>query len=173
MTWTDRRTGFDYEQDIYVQRVDASGDVQWTTDGIAVCTAAWGQYGPEIVPDDTGGAIVTWYDLRDISGTSNDIYAQRVDASGSLEWPTDGLAVCSATENQWRSTVAPDGSGGAIVTWQDDRGVDSDIYAQRVTHSGYIGSDTLPVSVLAIMAIAVAAGSLAALKLRRREVATG
>ena len=36
-------------------------------------------------------------------------------------------------------TVAPDGSGGAIITWKDQRnGYEDDVYAQRVDHAGVI-----------------------------------
>jgi hypothetical protein len=55
--------------------VNAAGAVQWTTDGMALCTAAGDQGLPAIVSDGAGGAFVTWEDAR--SGNF-DIYAQRV-----------------------------------------------------------------------------------------------
>ncbi|UCF93495.1 MAG: hypothetical protein JSW39_04850 [Desulfobacterales bacterium] len=36
IAWLDWRNGND---DIYAQRVDADGNVLWTTDGVAICTA--------------------------------------------------------------------------------------------------------------------------------------
>ena len=45
ITWQDYRSG-DY--DIYVQCVDAAGNIKWTTDGIAVCTATGYQENPDI-----------------------------------------------------------------------------------------------------------------------------
>ena len=139
VTWWDYRSGTYY--DIYAQHVLAGGavDPAWPADGRALCTAANTQQYPTIVSDGSGGAIVTWYDLR--SGTANDIYAQHVLASGAVDpaWPADGRALCTATNNQLNPTIVSDGAGGAIVTWYDLRsGTANDIYAQHVLASGAV-----------------------------------
>src|SRR5688572_8257882 len=41
ITWLDFRGGTFY--DIYAQRIDASGAVRWTSDGVAICTAVGDQ----------------------------------------------------------------------------------------------------------------------------------
>ena len=121
---------------IYAQRVDALGAAQWATNGVALCTAVGDQRAPEIISDNMGGAIITWYDNR--SGNA-DIYIQRVDPSGALQWTADGLDLCTAPGDQSYPTLTSDGSGGAIVTWQDNRsGIYTDIYAQRVSDSGEV-----------------------------------
>ncbi len=56
-----------------------NAQVQWSANGVAICTANNYQYGPNLIGDDAGGAIITWDDKR--SGFY-DIYAQRVDANG-------------------------------------------------------------------------------------------
>jgi hypothetical protein len=130
--WYDYRSG---SYDIYAQRVNASGAVQWTTDGVAICTAPGDQFTRTIVSDDSGGAIIAWQDPR--SG-KNDIYAQRVNSSGAVQWTTDGVVICTATNDQYSPAIASDGSGGAIVTWYDYRSVNFDIYAQHVNASGAV-----------------------------------
>jgi hypothetical protein len=133
VTWQDGRSGTNY--DIYAQRVNSAGATQWTTDGVALCTAAGNQQSPSIVSDGASGAIVAWMDGRGSSGT--DIYAQRVDGAGAPQWAADGVALCGATNNQFFPSLASDGAGGAIATWQDNRGATSyDIYVQRVNASG-------------------------------------
>ncbi len=132
VTWQDNRNG-DY--DIYAQRVNASGAVQWTADGVALCIAVNDQAVPKIVSDGSGGAIVTWQDLR--SG-NYDIYAQRVNASGVVQWTANGVALCAAVDQQAFPTIVSDSAGGAIVTWQDVRSGNADIYAQRVSPSGAV-----------------------------------
>ncbi|MDD4856769.1 MAG: FlgD immunoglobulin-like domain containing protein [Candidatus Krumholzibacteria bacterium] len=129
-------TWHDDSYSIYAQRVDAIGTVQWTTDGIAICTATGLQWYPVITSDGVGGAIVTWLDDRD---GNYDIYAQRVDASGTTQWTTDGIALCSATTNQYYPAIASDGAGGAIVTWYDSRSGNYDIYVQSVDARGAAG----------------------------------
>ena len=137
VTWMDYRSGG--AADIYAQRVDASGAIRWTADGVAICTATgtqgMGNQGyPTTVSDGAGGAIITWYDYR--SGSNADIYAQRVNASGAVQWTTDGVAVCTAVGDQGYPAIASDGAGGAVVTWEDWRNGNGDVYAQRVNASG-------------------------------------
>jgi hypothetical protein len=139
VTWADLRSGVNY--DIYAQHVLASGAVDgaWPADGRALCTAASDQYSPTVVSDGGGGAIVTWQDYR--SGTTLDIYAQHVLASGTVDaaWPADGRALCTAASPQQTPQLVSDGAGGAIVTWQDYRsGTTWDIYAQHVLASGTV-----------------------------------
>jgi hypothetical protein len=131
IVWQDMRSGT--SSDIYVQRVNSSGAVQWTADGVALSTAAGDQMYPRIIADGSGGAIIAWRDSR--SGTF-DIYAQRVSGSGAVQWTADGVAIASGSGNQWVSSLVADGSGGAIITWMDNRNGTYDIYAQRVNGSG-------------------------------------
>ncbi len=104
-----------------------------------VCTAANLQTAARIVPDGAGGAIIAWQDER--GGSSYDIYAQHVTASGAVDptWPANGLAVCTAADFQAGVQVVSDGAGGAIATWGDRRsGSYYDIYAQHVLPSGVV-----------------------------------
>ena len=138
VTWYDYRSGASTGSDIYAQRVSAAGAVQWAADGVALCTAASDQYNPTIVSDGAGGAIVTWYGRN--SQHDYDIYAQRVNAAGAVQWAADGVALCTAASGQDNPTIGSDGAGGAIVAWRDYRsGTNFDIYAQRVDQWGYLG----------------------------------
>jgi hypothetical protein len=119
--------------DIYAQRINASGVVQWTANGLAVCTQANHQYDPTITSDGSSGAIITWYDTRN---GNDDIYAQRINSSGAVQWTADGVVVCTNTSVQDNPTITIDGSGGAIITWFDSRAGNYDIYAQRINSSG-------------------------------------
>lgn len=132
VTWFDGRSG-DY--DIYAQHISAAGAPQWTANGVALCTAAGEQAVPTIISDGAAGAIVAWRDYR--SGSEYDIYTQRVSAAGTPQWAANGLALCTATGDQYDPNLAPDGAGGAIVTWPDLRnGTNLDVYAQRVSAAG-------------------------------------
>lgn len=134
VTWFDGRSDY---ADIYAQKISADGAVQWTANGVALCTADDAQYSPIIVSDGTDGAIVTWYDYR---STDCDVYAQRVSADGTPQWTTDGVALCTAESGQMYPTIVSDGAGGAIAAWQDHRYVkSSDIFAQRVNRYGQLG----------------------------------
>ena len=135
IAWQDGRSGVGY--DIYAGRVDSNGDVQWPANGVLLCGVADNQEYPEVSPDGAGGAIIVWQDFR--SGTTYDVYAQRVDQYGNTKWTVNGVAICAAAGHQYYPRIVQDGSGGAIIAWEDWRnGIDSDIYAQRVDPDGNV-----------------------------------
>ncbi|HLX11920.1 MAG TPA: T9SS type A sorting domain-containing protein [Bacteroidota bacterium] len=134
ITWNDYRNT---SIDIYAQLVNAAGAVQWTTDGVAICTATGTQQYPTLVSDGSGGAIITWEDMR--NGSDYDVYAQRINAGGTPVWTANGLGISTSTNYQQNPTIVSDGSGGAIITWWDDRNSSADIYAQKVDRFGYLG----------------------------------
>jgi hypothetical protein len=130
ITWTDVRSG---DFDIYAQRVSNRGAPLWTTNGIAVCSEPGVQTISRIVSDGAGGAIINWQDIRD---GDRDIYAQRIDADGNIMWEDSGVVVCDTTGHNEQQAMTPDGSGGAIMVWQDRRGAQNEIYAQRINAAG-------------------------------------
>jgi len=142
IAWTDGRGGSTVNDiDVFAQHVLASGlvDPNWPANGTAVCTAPKAQIGPDIVADGLGGIILTWNDLR--SGNPGiDIFAEHVLGSGVVDpaWPVNGRALSAAPGTQSAARIVSDGAHGAIVTWNDTRDGNNDIYAQRVLVSGAI-----------------------------------
>jgi len=137
MTWWSYLSG---EYDVYARRIDAAGVAQWTPDGVPICTlAASRQDGPTITKDGFGGAYIAWMDYR--SGGNPDIYAQRIDASGGIQWPADGVGISTTTGSQSAPTIVHDGISGAIMAWVDTRG----IYASRVNSAGALGGTSVAV----------------------------
>ncbi len=134
IAWEDERTG---DFDVYVQRVNAAGVLQWTTSGVLLCTAAENQQDLEMVTDGAGGAILVWVDYRDQATNDADVYCRRIRADGVPEWSAAGVPLCVFPGSQNSVNAVSDGSGGAIVTWRDFRnGSDYDVYARRVNASG-------------------------------------
>ncbi|MCC6653035.1 MAG: hypothetical protein IT348_17910 [Candidatus Eisenbacteria bacterium] len=134
ITWRDYRGGTNY--DIYAQRVSSAGVPLWTTGGVALCTAPWDQTEPVICSDGAGGAIVSWLDRR--NSNFHDIYAQRINAAGVVQWTANGVPLCTALGEQLTARIVSDGSGGAIVAWYDARSGNADVYAQRISVGGVV-----------------------------------
>lgn len=132
ISWHDVRNG---NYDIFAQKLDASGKIRWTNNGVAVCAVSGDQSCPTIVADGSGGAIATWYDKRN---GNYDIFVQTIDMSGAAQWTVGGVAVCTETGDQMYPTLASDGTGGAIITWHDNRDSSYDVYAERVDASGTV-----------------------------------
>jgi hypothetical protein len=51
-------------------------------------------------------------------------------------WIQDGIPVCTEVGSQAYPEIIPDADGGAILTWDDCRTADWDIYVQRIDASG-------------------------------------
>jgi hypothetical protein len=128
LSWNDTRGS---SWDVYAQKVDANGSVLWTGNGVPVAVLDDHQGDPRIVTDGAGGAILVWDD-----GRAAGLYAQRVDANGLALWTTNGIAVCAAAVSAGERAIVADGAGGAVVVWEDGRGADRDIYAQRIDAAG-------------------------------------
>lgn len=134
VVWRDGRND---GADVYAQRISATGETLWTTDGVPVCTATGEQSEPRIAPDGSGGAVIAWQDGRNAPGDDADIYVQRLNASGVPQWTANGVVACSATSWQAGVELASDATGGAIVVWTDARnGATTDIFIQRLNALG-------------------------------------
>jgi hypothetical protein len=139
--WIDARNGPDgTNDDLYVQRVTASGDLAngWLPGGQPVCVDPSEQYPSyrSLGPDGSGGALTAWTDFRNSDTSGPDIYAQRILADGAVApgWPVNGAAVNTTVGYQTDPFVLGDGTGGAFITWSDYG--TQDIYLQHLTVAG-------------------------------------
>jgi hypothetical protein len=123
--------------DIHAQRVNSNGVVQWTANGVPVCTVVFEQDTITMISDGLGGAIMTWQDNRSNNGFP-DIYAQRVNSNGTMLWTANGVSICNQAAAQRGPKIVSDGSGGAFITWQDNRAGNYDIYTQRIASGGAV-----------------------------------
>jgi hypothetical protein len=129
ITWDDSRSS---ANDIYAQALDFSGNPLWTADGIPVSQADGMQFNSRIVHDGSGGVIICWADYR----SSYDIYAQHIDENGTILWTANGIAVNQSSGDQYAPEMVYDGSGGAFIIWNDNRGSDIDLYSQHIDQNG-------------------------------------
>ncbi|MCF8256221.1 MAG: T9SS type A sorting domain-containing protein [Flavobacteriales bacterium] len=133
IVWQDWRSG---DRDIYAQRIDNLGNVLWTANGVGVAVKVNEQRGPVVISDGAQGAVIVWTDA--VSGNW-DIYAQRLNASGTAQWANGGVALCNAPDDQINPKVTTDATGAVYVTWQDRRNAqDYDIYAQKLGLTGAV-----------------------------------
>ncbi|MBC8525419.1 MAG: T9SS type A sorting domain-containing protein [Candidatus Cloacimonetes bacterium] len=137
--WRDRR--FDEAGDIFAQRVDINGNLQWSPD-VEVYTGYGAQRNPRITESSDNGAIAAWEDSRNEPDPMYfDIYAQKLDINGNLSWEHESLPVCTALYHQLAPRLTSNNSGGAYIIWDDGRAgghPNEDIYMQNVDASGGI-----------------------------------
>jgi len=128
--WQDNRNG---NWDIYAQRYLCDGtplDSNIMLVDTVVITYA---RRPSISSDENGNFIIAWNDNRN---GNYDIWARRYlsDCSplGNIFQVNDD----SGTANQFTPCVSADGDGKFIITWNDMRNGNHDVYAQRYMSNG-------------------------------------
>ncbi|MGB8658335.1 MAG: dockerin type I repeat-containing protein [Candidatus Zixiibacteriota bacterium] len=108
-------------------------------DGVDISTDPRGQGSPCCASD--GQNFMVSFNTHRCDSAYTDIYVARVNANGSVTDP-NGFAVCTDSGDQTNSRVAH-GITGYMVTWQDDRNLDSlgyDVYGTKVTSDGTVSN---------------------------------
>lgn len=120
---------------IRAQRVSALGAAQWGAGGTSIVSVAGSEpYVDDVVPVGSGVAYFLWEDIR--NDNNGDIYVQHVNATGIVQMTVNGVAACGATGSQYDATGAPDGAGGVLIAWLDERNRDTDVFTQRYSPTG-------------------------------------
>ncbi len=130
IAWQDYRDGTGYPY-IYAVRISSTGvtwpDVKLRDVGLVE------QSSPEIVEAEilgVNGAVIVWAEK---GGVNQYIYAQAIKDTGSLPWSPTGVEVSSGTSTfQGCPKIIRSDSNNVIVTWEDQRNVSKDIYAQQI-----------------------------------------
>jgi len=128
----------EYQSDIYLQKINYAGDLQYSAGGMSICTSDGTQMNTQIAEDGAGGVVIAWCDYSKTDDI--DIYTQAVSWENNLLYPENGVAICTAAGNQNALKIIADGQGGSIIVWTDYRNGDMDknIYAQAVDGSGAV-----------------------------------
>ncbi len=126
VVWEDGRAS-STATDVYGARVAANGTVS-DASGIAISNAASHQYRPQVASNGTNW-MVAWYDRRDYNITGEDIYAARVQASGTVDDPT-GIVVHAYAFNDNQPRIVSDGTDYLII-WANGSPVISGGYGAR------------------------------------------
>jgi hypothetical protein len=106
-------TSFLSRKGLRLQKYDATNAPMWNsgapmdiyTSSAAPLKSIQNGYFPALVPDNEGGAIVSWYD----NGAARNAWIQHVIADGTVVFPAEGLAasgVSSATQLRLSASVA-------------------------------------------------------------------
>jgi len=136
-SWRDM--GVDSFGDIKAQRVDLNGSLLWANE-VDVYVGNGIQRNARITKASDSGAIIVWEDGRnEIAENYKDLYAQKIDTNGSLQWVATGVEVVQALNDQLNPRLSGDANGGAWIIWEDGRVNNhphEDIYIQHVNSNG-------------------------------------
>ncbi len=128
---------FGSPRQLRTQRITSAGGLAWGPSLLPVFTTGSLQFGnfPSLAPAPDGGAVFAWYD----AGSSQlQCYVQHVDGGGVPNFPTNGVAVSTNTNQVRVSPKASFGPLGVIVAWREQSSNQalSGVFAQRFGASG-------------------------------------
>src|SRR5262249_13015840 len=103
----------------------------WPAGGALAVSVRADDRAPVLCSDGGSGVYVGFLAPAD-SGLT--LRAQHLDARGAIApgWPASGMPVTDAAGGQDAPAIEPDGSGGALLVWEDARAY-TRLLAQRVT----------------------------------------
>lgn len=126
---------------IAIQNISSNGQIAWQ-DGL-IMTAGIGENcnWPQLLESENGDVLMKYYvDSGPFYSPNRILKVARYSAEGELIWDqtiSDALGIAA-----WTQVIgfAPDGSGGAVLSWHDDRDMNSinQAYFARITASGEI-----------------------------------
>jgi hypothetical protein len=114
MAWFDNRAG---SYAVYAQRLDAQGNATFAPGGLLVSAnpQSTSLVGWDISEDGAGGCVLVFTDTR--SGPDLDVYAYRIDATGSFLWGPNGVTLSNNADGESNPEVALLSDGSFAFTW--------------------------------------------------------
>ncbi len=130
ISWQDTRNG---HPDIYGQRYNFKGTKLGANFRINDDEENNNQKNSAICVQASGKYLVVWADERN---SNSDIYAQLFNPSGSAQGDNFQINDDVGSSNQQNPSIVVDYKGNYIITWEDERNENYDIYAQRYNSNG-------------------------------------
>ncbi len=143
ITWADLRNGADPFYDIYFQKYSNNGTPVGNNIKVNDNGGNSLQFYPSVSMNNSGDFVITWTDERN---GDRDIYAQRYLNDGSPVGSNFIVYPDTAGTDQALSSIATDGAGNFIITWNDNRNDYGDIYAQCFSNNGVPTGDDFKVN---------------------------
>ncbi len=117
ISWFSNFASGEPQWDVYMQRLDVSGNKMWSEDGLLISnhpTISWTtDYG--LVIDNEGCAILVTQDVR----TGNrDVFAYRISPEGDFLWGADGIAITNDPDAEYSPKAMVDQDGNIVFGYE-------------------------------------------------------
>ncbi|MEO6728994.1 MAG: hypothetical protein ABIM99_03665, partial [Candidatus Dojkabacteria bacterium] len=125
------------DTDLYIQKLDSSGNLQWGTNGttITALNPAGVNTTTSLILDSLNNSYVGWKDTRN---TNDNAFIQKVNSSGTTQWTTDGVKVINGTWTQSIPYLAIEGTDLLAGVQDSRRAATLGLYVQKFNSAGTI-----------------------------------
>jgi hypothetical protein len=120
---------------VRLQYYDFNGNAQWAGGGILISNHTQNSWLSDwdLTADNTGNCVLAFNDVRD--GNAN-VYAYKVSSSGTFEWGADGIALTTATEDEYAPKICVDGQNNTLVVWERPATPHTQVVLQKIEPNG-------------------------------------
>ncbi len=144
----------DLKKSMFAQKITRSGMLAWSPNGITLSDTTVYGLTIDAVVTSQGDLIVTWLDDRDYSSPGVDVYAQRVNPAGVVQWSPRGVAM--STHPDWKSHPVVEMLGDTpVFGWVDFRPDSMGVYASMLRLDG----THMPLELLTFLGTALPEGN--------------
>lgn len=122
---------------IYGQKFSANGTKLWEPNGKVFIPIS----STDVLPLQTGSIesdVMLLYEESTGPVTGN-LKAMRVNKDGNYSWPGEKVSVCSVNSGKTHTEMSKFQNNQWIISWEDDRNGNPDIYAQNLLQDGTLG----------------------------------
>ncbi|HUX99904.1 MAG TPA: hypothetical protein VMV49_10140 [Candidatus Deferrimicrobium sp.] len=114
ISWVDIRN--DPTGDVYAQYINSIGQLQWTANGVPICTAGGNQDEIQLLAVGDDSVILIWQDSR---GANDDLYAGYIKNVPTSNHPDNVVTTAQGSETiTW--VITDDAPGGSYRVWATD-----------------------------------------------------
>jgi len=124
---------------VELRKLTPDGIDFWQNPSTITLSAEYGLSLPRLAAAENGGVIVQALKAAGPGFYSHkDLYAYKLDASGSFVWGDSGIMVSDTGGFLFhmKPYIAPDGDGGAYSYWYDGRDNQQHVYVQHILNNG-------------------------------------
>lgn len=124
-----------------INRLSATGQKLWGDNGIQITPPTGSTTWPQVIQSDGDNILLKYYqDTGPVWAPTRHLHVAKYNAGGIWLW--DSVMTDAGGMTAWQQLIPfePDGAGGAILAWYEDRdqNMDNDVYCQHVNVSGGI-----------------------------------
>jgi hypothetical protein len=125
------------DRGIYGQKITSTGTKLWAATGMIFIEISPVDVFPEAARNSPADVVVFY--SQQISGMDYQLKAFRVDPDGNYMWTPDHKMICSVASEKVHVETNNFANNQWIMSWEDDRSSDRDIYAQNIQLDGSLG----------------------------------